>query len=228
MNKQTTKAIVLKRINYGDSDRIITLLTPQMGKLSLLAKGVRKINSKLAGSIELFTVFDAGFVIGNSSLGRLTSARIDEFYDNIIHDISRVQLGYEILKTIDKITEDNPESSYFYLLCQLLRLLNNPKVSLAIIDLYFKSKLLTIGGHAPNLLTDAMNNRLDETLVYDFNLSSMSLMPTQSGRYKSSHIKLMRLLFNQHVSQRVFNVKLGNHEDEDLKPDIDAMFKAYL
>ena len=74
MNKQTTKAIVLSRVDYGDSDRIITILTPEYGKLSLMAKGVRKINSKLAGGIELFSVFDAGFVMGRGEIGRLTSS----------------------------------------------------------------------------------------------------------------------------------------------------------
>ncbi len=228
MNKKTTKAIVLKRLNYGDSDRIITILTPEFGKLSLLAQGVRKVKSKLAGGIELFSVFDAGFITGRGEVGRLTSARLDEFYGNIINDITRVQLGYEILRVFDKNTEDNPESSYFFLLCQLIMLLNEASVSITFLELYFKSKLLMLAGHSPNLLTDVNNQQLNENWRYDLNVSSMALRLSPSGKYKAGHIKLLRLLFDSADSQKVFNVQLKNHEDVDLKPAIDAMFRTYL
>ena len=48
-----TTAIVLKRVNYNESDRIVTFLTPE-GRFSTIAKGVRKEKSKLAGGIEMF------------------------------------------------------------------------------------------------------------------------------------------------------------------------------
>lgn len=47
--QQVTDAIILTRTDYGEADRIITLLTPGHGKLRLIAKGVRRIRSKLAG-----------------------------------------------------------------------------------------------------------------------------------------------------------------------------------
>ena len=50
-----TKAIVLRRTDYGEADRILQLLTPS-GKRSVIARGVRKEKSKLAGGIELFSV----------------------------------------------------------------------------------------------------------------------------------------------------------------------------
>ncbi|MHB1865087.1 MAG: DNA repair protein RecO [Candidatus Saccharimonadales bacterium] len=227
MNKKTTKAIVLKRLNYGDSDRIITILTPDFGKISLLAKGVRKIKSKLAGGIELFAVFDAGFIMGRGDMGSLASARLDEFYGNIIHDIERVQLGYEILRSFDKSTEDSTESSYFYLLCQLLRLLNEPSIQTDIIELYSKARLLMLAGHTPNLYTDVKNEVLSESSRYELNVSSMSLAASITGRYEASHIKLLRMLFGQADSPRLFKVQLNN-EGQDLKPAIDAMFRTYL
>ena len=52
-----THAIVLRRTNYGESDRILSLLTPE-GKIAVLARGVRKEKSRLAGGIELFSTDD--------------------------------------------------------------------------------------------------------------------------------------------------------------------------
>ena len=228
MNKKTTKAIVLKRLDYGDSDRIITVLTPDYGKLTLIAKGVRKIKSKLAGGIELFAVFDAGFIVGRGEVGRLISARLDEFYGNIINDIKRVQLGYEILRIFDRSLENDVENSYFYLLCQLLRLLNEESIPLTIIELYYKSKLLVIAGHTPNLITDESGKKLLDGERYSFSVTSMTMSPSSSGRLSPSHIKLLRLLFAQGDNQQVFKVNLSNHEDEVLLPIVDAMFRAYL
>lgn len=51
----STPAIVLRRADYGEADRLLTLLTPERGKLRVLAKGARKITSRKAGHIELFT-----------------------------------------------------------------------------------------------------------------------------------------------------------------------------
>ena len=50
-----THALVLRRRDYHDADRILTLFTPSMGKLEVIAKGVRKPTSHKAGHLELFT-----------------------------------------------------------------------------------------------------------------------------------------------------------------------------
>jgi DNA repair protein RecO (recombination protein O) len=228
MNKNVTKAIVLKRIDFGDSDRIITILTPGFGKISLMARGVRKIKSKLAGGIELFSIIDVGFLIGRSELGQLISARLDEYYPYIINDINRVTLGYDILKYFDRGIEDYTESIYFYLLCQLLRLLNQENIPLSRIDLYFKSQMLLLAGHAPNLITDQDSKELLENEKYTLSISTMGLNRSVMGTLESSHIKLMRLLFNKKDSQKIFNIITTKNEEEDIKPLIDAMFRSYL
>ena len=61
MKTYRTQAVVLRRTNYGEADRILQLLTPD-GRRSVMARGVRKEKSKLAGGIELFAVSDV--VIG--------------------------------------------------------------------------------------------------------------------------------------------------------------------
>jgi hypothetical protein len=52
----TTDAIVLKRLNLGEADRIVTLYTPEHGKLRAIAKGARRPASRLAGHLELFSL----------------------------------------------------------------------------------------------------------------------------------------------------------------------------
>ena len=62
MNNIVDEAIVLKRIEYGEADRILTVLTKNHGKISVIAKGVRKPKSKLAGGIEIFCVNSISYV----------------------------------------------------------------------------------------------------------------------------------------------------------------------
>lgn len=57
MKTTRTRAIVLRRTNYGEADRILQLITPE-GRQSVMARGVRREKSKLAGGIELFAVSD--------------------------------------------------------------------------------------------------------------------------------------------------------------------------
>ena len=79
MSTERTKAIVLRRTNYGEADRIVTLLTP-LGQRSVMARGVRREKSRLAGSIELFAVSDVVLRRGKGDLYVLTQARLENFY----------------------------------------------------------------------------------------------------------------------------------------------------
>src|SRR5664279_3509870 len=125
MRQIVSEAIILNRIDYGEADRILTLLTPDYGKLSLVAKGVRRIKSKLAGGIELFSVSDITFIKGRGEIGTLVSTRLKKHYGAIVTDYERTMLGYELIKRLHRVTEDQTESEYFDLLREAFEALND-------------------------------------------------------------------------------------------------------
>ena len=99
----TTPAIILRRTNYGEADRILTILTPGHGEQAVIARAVRREKSKLAGGIELFAVCELGLVRSSSNrdgMWTLTSSRIINFYDQIMTDYDRLQFGYEVIKWV--------------------------------------------------------------------------------------------------------------------------------
>ena len=98
MNRTITRGIVLARTNYQEADRIITFITPDQGKLRVLAKGVRKSMSKMAGGIELFSISEIGFLKGRGELCMLTSTRLEKYFDTIVQDINRTVYIYIYLK----------------------------------------------------------------------------------------------------------------------------------
>ena len=74
MNSIVDQAVVLKRIDFGEADRIVTMLTAKNGKVSVIAKGTRRPKSKMAGGIELFTVNNITYINGKNELKTLVSA----------------------------------------------------------------------------------------------------------------------------------------------------------
>ena len=195
MQQLKTQAIVLSRTNYGEADRIVTVLTPEVGKLRLMARGVRVLKSKLAGGIELFSINDISYIRGRSELATLTSARLNRNFGQILSDIERVQFGYELLKTINQMTEDQPEAAYFELLAESLNGLNDLAVPLGVNRLWFMSRLLALSEHTPNLITDNLGQALAENTRFNFDLSTMSFNAQPEGKYSAEQIKFMRIGF---------------------------------
>lgn len=196
MNQLVTRGIVLRRINYGEADRILTLLTPDQGKLRLMARGVRKIKSKLAGGIELFSVSQVTFIRGKGDIGTLVSTRLETHYGNIIGQIERVQLGYELIKQLDKATEDAPEADYFTLLETGFVALNDPAMAPGLIQLWFTAQLLRLAGLTPNLSHDQSGVKLAASQQYVFSVDDGAFTVRSGGSFGANEIKFLRLLFS--------------------------------
>ena len=196
MKQLVTRGIVLARTNYQEADRIVTLLTPDHGKLRVLARGVRKSKSKLAGGIELFSVSEIGFIRGKRELGTLTSSRLLKHYDTIVQDINRTMLGYELIKLLHRVTEDEPEAEYFQLLHELLEALDSPAIAIDLVRLWFYAQLLRQAGHTPNLRTTAAGKALEADQTYLFGYDDMSFGEHPSGTFLADHIKFLRLVFS--------------------------------
>ena len=208
MKQLVTTAIILQRTDYGEADRILTLLTPEYGKLSLLAKGVRKVKSKLAGGIELFSVSEITFIKGRGAVGTLVSTRLTKHYDKIVSNLERTMLGYELIKQLHKATEDEPEPEYFELLHTTFEALNDPEIALDIIRFWFAAQLLRLAGHTPNLETDQAGERLQADMQYGFDSDAMSFTALpERGRYTADHIKFVRLAFQGHVPRVLAQVR---------------------
>ncbi len=193
MNQITTVGIVLSRTNYGEADRIVTMLTPEHGKVRFIAKGVRRLKSKLAGGVELFCVSNVNFIKGRTDLSTLTSSRMDRQFQNISKDIDRTMYGYEVLKCIATITEDEAGLDYYNLLEATLSVLDDSTVPLAVASTWFDLSILNLTGHQPNLHTDAEGNKLTADQTYVFSYDDMSFAPSPAGTDDAQLIKFLRL-----------------------------------
>ena len=216
MNQLTTQGIILSRTDFGEADKIITLLTPDHGKLRLMARGVRRSKSKLAGGVELFSVSDITYIKGRGEIGTLISARLITHYGKIVQDVTRTMLGYELIKQLHKVTEDEPETEYFTLLEQTFQALDDATIPLELIRFWYGAQLLGQAGYSPNLYTDEAGSKLVADQTYDFSFDDMSFYNIDTGRYNASHIKYLRLAFSGN-QPKLLNQVQGT---ERLLPDL--------
>ena len=228
MKTENTKAIVLARIDYGEADRIITFLTPDQGKLRLMAKGVRKVKSKLAGGIELFSTSDVTFIRGKRDIGTLVSVRMERHYGRIIKDLDRVQTGYELIKLLNRATEDEPEPEYYDLLETAFRSLDDAAVDIRLIQVWFTAQLLKLSGHRPNLASEVSGRELAADKAYNFDYDSVAFAAHPEGIYDSARIKTLRLIFSDNPPAKLVAVGGINDYLSDIAPLINSLKNNYL
>lgn len=192
-----TKGIVLRRTNYGEADRIVQLLTPDNGVVSVMAKGVRKEKSRLAGGIELFATCDVTIGSGKGSLGILTAARLETFYSRIMTDYDRLQFGYDAIKQITKVAATLDEAAFYDLLEQTFDALNDLTIDVRLTRTWFWLQLAILLGVGMNLSTDTNGMKLVEDAQYNFSEHDDGFVFHDKGTFSSDHIKLLRILSAQ-------------------------------
>lgn len=192
MSAVRTKAIVLRRTNYGEADRILQLITPE-GRRSVMARGARKEKSKLAGGIELFAVSDVVINQGKGELGILTSARLVQFYRHIMEDYDTMQFAYEVVRQVAKASEMVDEPEWFDVLKEVLMGLDS-SLPRQLVEVWFYLRHASLLGRELSLENDVNGQPLQQDVKYTYDVSEQGLRQAQNGELTADHIKLLRLI----------------------------------
>ena len=193
MSAVRTRAIVLRRTNYGEADRIVQLMTPE-GKRSVMARGVRREKSKLAGGIELFAVSDVVINEGKGELGILTSARLVHFYRHIMGDYDRLQFGYEVIKLVAAASEKENETEWYDVLFEVIKALDAVSLPLQLTQTWFYLRYADLLGSPLSLVNDVDGQPLSADARYMYDISEKCVRQAQNGELTADHIKLLRLI----------------------------------
>ena len=106
MHSYKTGGIVLKGINFGEADKILTILTERFGKIKAIAKGVRKIKSHLAGSLEPFMLVNLQLHEGKTFY-IVTGAAIEKDFPGIHSDLQKTAKAFFLGEMVDRFVEEN-------------------------------------------------------------------------------------------------------------------------
>ena len=193
-----TMGYVLKRTNYAEADRILNLITPQ-GKISAIAKGVRKEKSKLAGGIEMFTLSNYNIHLGRGEFGVITSAKMQKYHGNIIKNFTKMELAAMMLKKLSRAAENSDNSEYFEIINQCLTSLDMSDDD-GLTESWFLMRLGKAAGEEINLYRDADGEKLNPELRYFWNTGENSFVLHDNGDFGVNEIKMLRLLLTVDLS----------------------------
>ena len=192
-----TEAIVLRRTDYGEADRVLQLLTPE-GKRSVMARGVRREKSKLAGGIELFSVSEVTIHEGRSEMGVLTSAKLLEYYDAFVKDIELIEMGGAMMRSVSARAEHVESAELYKILKQALQVMQKHAGEKTrwkdILRAWWGINIARASGEEANLKFDTDGKKLVADGRYFWDMEQAALAKADAGRIDANHIKMMRIM----------------------------------
>ena len=149
----STSAILLRRLDYGDYDLIITFFSLAQGKISLIAKAAKKSSKRFAGVLELFSVLK---IVGTTGRGKglpiLQEAAIEKPFSKIRADIQKTAYASYWAEIIYAwMAENERQTEVYYLLKHVLSTLDSGAVTAEALSILFQMRFLALSGHHPNL-----------------------------------------------------------------------------
>jgi DNA repair protein RecO (recombination protein O) len=145
------EAIVLRHIDWGEADRLLWIFSRELGKLQVVAKGVRKARSRKAGHLEPFTRVELLLAQGRD-LPIVTQAEAKDVFQGLREDLVRVGYAAYIVELLDRFTYEEGENIALYrLICETLARINKEKES-AFAVRYYEVRLLDLVGFRPQLM----------------------------------------------------------------------------
>ena len=145
-----TDAVILRRQEFGEADRLLLLLTPEHGKFRAVAKGVRKPIARKTGHVELFALVDM-LIYGGRELRLVTQAETKEPFLPLREDLVRGVYANHLVELLDRFTaEQDTSRAEFDLLVAALGWLCE-EIDPRLVARFYEMRLLSLAGFAPSL-----------------------------------------------------------------------------
>jgi len=222
--------IILHRRDQGEADRLVTLLTPDRGKITLLAKGARKITSRKGGHLELFTHVRLQ-VAKARTWDIITQAEAVEVFPHLRANLRRMAHAYYMAELVLRLSpEEQGDVPLFDLALETLGYLDR-EPNLLLVSRWFEAHLLRITGFQPQLyLCAACGETLDVSLTNYWAPVLGGAVCPQCGKGRKDVrplspgvLKLMRY-FQTHAYQDVRNLPVR----PEVLRELETYIQAYL
>jgi len=147
-----TKGIIIAENNTGDFDKMLTMITPDLGKISCAARGARRPKSALMAGTQLLT-FGEYIMYKGANAYNINSCELIEIFYNIRIDLDKLRIAAYILKIINDVTTENQNSyKILQLLLNTLYTISETDKDVDMIVSIFRLRLLKILGFSPNVI----------------------------------------------------------------------------
>lgn len=183
-----TKGIIIASNNMNDNDKMVTILTPDLGKIGCAAKGARRQKSTLMAGTQ-FLCFGEFLIYKGVSSYNINSCEPIEIFYNIRLDIDKLKYASEIAKIVNDVTNEN-ENTYriLQLILNTVYMISESDKDLELILSIFKLRLLSIIGFRP-IVEHCTTCNEKENLKY-FSIRDNGLKCAPCGRQDKSAIEI--------------------------------------
>lgn len=190
------KGIVIKEVPYKDNDKIITILTDNLGKISCLAKGSKKTNSPLLASSQYLVYSEFVLYKGTKFYHVNNASMINMFYDLRI-DFDKLEIVFGLTKLISNVTDEYQDTSKILILfLNTIYLLQEGKKDIRLIVTVFRIKLFCLLGFAPRIdkCTSCgqvfFDNKNHDNIYYDYISNTFCCGKCIQGKDKRRYIEV--------------------------------------
>lgn len=210
----STRGLIVKRINYGEHDKILTFITSDHGRITAIAKGLKKPKSKLAGSLQALCEIQLSLLPPKQGdMWLVRGARINKFYESLVNDLSLNKRAYEILEIGYKLFPEGEESTELYEVFSTVLSSYHQGVDRSIVEVWFMLSVLKQLGQQPDLVSDSNGVALNAELRYRLRPEEGVLQMVEEGDIGSDEIKFWRLV-NRITPEGLAMVKGANQAAE--------------
>lgn len=151
MSAERVQGVVLKTLDFKDNDRIVTILTDKLGKIDVVAHGVRSAKSRISSAVQPFC-YGKYLVYSGQSLYTLNQAEIVESFQEIIMNLDNIYYGVYYLELFDILTEKEAKNvSMLALLLKTLYIMTGSDISKELLRLTVDFKAVSISGYLPSI-----------------------------------------------------------------------------
>jgi DNA repair protein RecO (recombination protein O) len=224
-----TEAIILRRQDFGEADKLLTLYTPGLGKIRVLAKGVRRPKSRKGGHVELFTHSNL-LIAKGKSLDIVTQADTIHSFLPIRRELLRTSYAYYAAELLDKFTEEGEENRPLFelFLDALFWISGAEDLSLAL--RYFELHLLDYVGYRPQLFQCLRCSRPVESATSFFNSGHGGLLCPRCGEGErgSQEISPQLLATLRYLQTRDYADGRRLKVDQVVHEELETLLRRYI
>ena len=234
-----TEGIILKRQNVRESDKIVTIYTKDYGKIQALAKGSRKIKSKLAGSLEPF-FYTRLMLAHGRNIDKIASSEVIENFSKLREDLSKINLSSYIVDLLDRLTKvHHGDTIIFNLLRQTFLVLENKNriknEEAKKIKLFFVWRMLSLLGFQPAIFycTHCHGQISPEQIIFSFKKGGLVCRlcnPKQEISDKNiisaNAVKILRIILKKDVKDLML-INVNNNTLDELEA-VTYRFSEYV
>ena len=220
-----TKGIVLSETNFSESDKMLTVLTPDLGRITCVAKGARKMQSPILSASQIFAFSELVLFRSKGEMYYINSAELIEAFYALRTDYDKLEAAMFCVKFVKQnVCENQISVNMLKLLLNSIYLIATGEKPIELVKTVFLLKSICILGYTPNFSVGAE----DETTVSGYSMQSGELVYNASLDKSLVHLSYDALIAIRYIIQSDLKKVFSFQIREDVLNELAFFNKIYI